>query len=148
GYPMNQQWGYIAESLFVDEAEVANSPRQNFGRYEAGDIKYRDINGDGQITALDQVPIGFPTMPEIVYGFGFSFGYKGLDVSSFFQGASRESFWIDPHATTPFVSYHYSAAVRNSGTVFTNHLFIAYTYRFCSDNNRALYTLLYQLRVD
>lgn len=148
GYPMNQQWGYIAESLFVDEAEVANSPRQNFGRYEAGDIKYRDINGDGQITALDQVPIGFPTMPEIVYGFGFSFGYKGLDVSSFFQGASRESFWIDPHATTPFVSYHYSDAERNSGTVFTNQLMKAYADSYWSEDNRDLYALHPRLSVN
>src|SRR5690606_30084682 len=61
GYPINQRWGYIAESLFVDEAEVTNSPRQNFGEYLAGDIKYRDINKDGQITELDMVPIGYPT---------------------------------------------------------------------------------------
>ncbi len=145
GYPMNQQWGYIAESLFVDEAEVANSPRQNFGEYMAGDIKYRDINNDGQITSLDQVPIGYPTMPEIVYGFGFSFGYKNFDISSFFQGASRESFWIDPAATAPFVSYYYSDAERNSGTVFTNQLLQAYSESHWSEDNRDLYALFPRL---
>ena len=42
----------------------------------AGDIKYRDVNGDGKISELDKVPIGYPTTPEINYGFGLSVGYK------------------------------------------------------------------------
>lgn len=145
---MNQQWGYIAEGLFVDEAEVANSPRQNFGEYTAGDIKYRDINDDGQITELDMVPLGFPTMPEIVYGFGFSFGYKGFDISTFFQGAARESFWIDPHATAPFVSYYYSDAERNSGTNFTNQLLQAYADDHWSEDNRNAYALFPRFSVN
>jgi len=148
GYPMNQQWGYIAEGLFIDDAEVANSPRQNFGEYSAGDIKYRDINEDGQITELDQVPIGFPTMPEIVYGFGFSFGYKGIDVSAFFQGAARESFWIDPHATAPFVPYYYSDAERSSGTNFTNQLLQAYADDHWSEDNRDAYALFPRFSVN
>lgn len=95
GYPLNQPRGYIAERLFVDDEEVHNSPAQNFGIVNiAGDIKYKDVNGDGQITALDQVPIGFPTMPEIIYGFGFSFGWKQLDISTFLQGSAHSSFWM------------------------------------------------------
>lgn len=95
GYSINQPWGYIAERLFVDDNEVANSPPQNFGSDNiAGDIKYKDVNGDGVITSLDQVPIGFPTVPEIVYGGGFSFGYKNFDLSAFFQGSARSSFWM------------------------------------------------------
>ncbi|MFX9923523.1 hypothetical protein ABTP76_19915, partial [Acinetobacter baumannii] len=66
GYSINQNWGYIAERLFIDDNEVANSPTQ-FGVYAAGDIKYRDINGDGVINTLDQVPIGYPTTPELIY---------------------------------------------------------------------------------
>ncbi|MGX5816736.1 SusC/RagA family TonB-linked outer membrane protein [Chitinophaga lutea] len=103
GYPLSQQWGYIAERLFADDAEVANSPLQGFGEYRAGDIKYADINGDGQITTRDRVPIGYPTTPEIVYGFGFSLGYKQFDLSTFFQGLARESFWIDADSTAPFI---------------------------------------------
>jgi TonB-linked SusC/RagA family outer membrane protein len=102
GYSIAQQWGYLAESLFVDDAEAANSPKQ-FGTYGGGDIKYRDVNGDGQITSLDQVPVGYPTTPEIVYGFGFSIGYKTWDLSAFFQGLARESFWINASATAPFM---------------------------------------------
>src|SRR5690606_28306615 len=102
GYSLSQQWGYIAERLFVDDEEVAGSPRQNFGEYRGGDIKYRDVNNDGQISSLDQVPIGYPTTPEIVYGFGFSAGKGSFDFSAFFQGLARESFWVDPAATAPF----------------------------------------------
>jgi TonB-linked SusC/RagA family outer membrane protein len=94
GTSLNQSFGYVAERLFVDEEEIRNSPVQ-FGDYMAGDIKYKDINDDGKITELDQVPIGYPTSPEIVYGFGLSIGYKNLDFSCFFQGLARESFWID-----------------------------------------------------
>ncbi|WP_286833975.1 MULTISPECIES: SusC/RagA family TonB-linked outer membrane protein [unclassified Proteiniphilum] len=94
GYSINQTWGYIAERLFLDEEEVKNSPTQ-FGDYKAGDIKYRDINGDGRISELDMVPIGYPTVPEINYGFGLSMGYKGLDFSFFFQGSGRQSFWMN-----------------------------------------------------
>ncbi len=140
GYPINQRWGYIAESLFVDEAEVANSPRQ-FGEYGAGDIKYRDLNGDGVITTLDQAPIGYPTVPEIVYGFGFSFGYKQFDISAFFQGQERVSFWISPEATAPFIPYHYNNTERNSSTVFANQLLKAYADSYWSEENRDIYAL-------
>lgn len=104
GKPLSQQWGYIAERLFVDDNEALNAPPQNFGEYRGGDIKYHDVNGDGKITTLDRVPIGFPTDPEIIYGFGVSTGYKGFDLSFFFQGSARSSFWIDPVATAPFVN--------------------------------------------
>ncbi|WP_299668871.1 TonB-dependent receptor [uncultured Polaribacter sp.] len=103
GQPINQQYGLIAERLFVDQAEVNNSPAQQFGDYGPGDIKYRDINGDGIISGLDAVPIGNQTSPEIVYGFGISTGYKGFDVSCFFQGLANRSFFINPVATAPFV---------------------------------------------
>ena len=75
-----------------------------FGEYMAGDIKYHDINKDGVINELDQVPIGYPTSPELIYGFGFSYGIKGFDLSVFFQGLGRESFWIDYTKVSPFYS--------------------------------------------
>ncbi|HBX21174.1 MAG TPA: SusC/RagA family TonB-linked outer membrane protein [Porphyromonadaceae bacterium] len=96
GQSLSQNWGYIAERLFMDDAEARNSPPQMFGgEYGGGDIKYTDVNRDGQITSADMVPIGNPTSPEIVYGFGFSAGYKGFDASVFFQGLANESFWIN-----------------------------------------------------
>ena len=99
---IGQTWGYIAERLFVDDEEARNSPKQ-FGDYRGGDIKYKDINGDGVINFKDEVPIGHPTSPEIIYGLGFSTGYKNFDLSVFFQGSGSSSFWIDPVATAPFL---------------------------------------------
>ncbi|SDD84261.1 SusC/RagA family TonB-linked outer membrane protein [Pedobacter soli] len=107
GLPTTQAFGYIAERLFVDDAEAKNSPVQFAGvpglDYGGGDIKYRDVNGDGIISDVDQVPIGLPTSPEIVYGFGGTFGFKGFDISAFFQGSARSSFFINPGNISPFV---------------------------------------------
>lgn len=139
GQSLSQQWGLIAERLFVDEYEVQYSPRQNYGEYMGGDIKYRDVNGDGQVTDLDRVPIGFPTDPEIIYGFGFSAGYKGFDLSCFFQGSARSSFWIDANATAPFIPYVYDGETLNA--IPQNALLKAYADDHWSEDNRNLYAL-------
>lgn len=108
GYSINQWWGLIAERLFVDEAEIDNSPKQDFGTYQAGDIKYKDVNGDGVINDNDQVALGLPTVPEIQYGFGLSGGFKDFDLSFFFQGNGRVSLFINPgtsdNGIAPFTS--------------------------------------------
>lgn len=103
GQNTKQEFGLIAERLFVDEADIANSPTQTFGPYMGGDIKYKDINKDGIIDDNDYVPIGHPTVPKIMYGFGISTGYKKFDFSAFFQGSAQSSFFIDPYKTAPFI---------------------------------------------
>lgn len=101
GHSVDQQLLYIAERLFVDDAEVKRNPIQNIGgQVMAGDIKYRNLadgNGvyDGVIDANDRQYTGMPTTPEIVYGFGPSFRYKDFDFSLFFQGAARVSIMMD-----------------------------------------------------
>lgn len=117
GYSFGQTWGYVAERLFVDDDEVANSPKQAFGDIpvSAGDIKYKDINGDGVITEADKIPIGWSTTPEINYSFGGTLGYKNFDVSLYFQGQSRTSLFIDPSAISPFVLRSGSEAGRQNG---------------------------------
>ncbi|MDR1562618.1 MAG: TonB-dependent receptor [Dysgonamonadaceae bacterium] len=101
GRATTQQEGYIAERLFIDEADIANSPTQ--ADVMPGDIKYLDLNDDGVINELDKRGIGYPTTPEMNYGFGFSFGYKSFDISAFFQGAGRSSFFVDPEKVMPFL---------------------------------------------
>jgi len=134
GTSINQQYGYIAERLFIDDEEAANSPRQNFGEYGGGDIKFTDVNGDGQITTADMVPIGNPTLPEVTYGFGLSGGYKGIDFSAFFQGLANEAFWIDPAATSPFASYRYDGEVVR-GTL-SNQVLKAYADSYWSEDRQ------------
>ncbi|TFF39130.1 SusC/RagA family TonB-linked outer membrane protein [Mucilaginibacter psychrotolerans] len=107
GQDINRNYGYIAERLFVDDNEARNSPTQIFSTNgiapKGGDIKYRDLNGDGKIDGADQTYIGYPTIPQIVYGYGLSGGYKGFDLSAFFQGQAQVSFFIDPSRTSPFI---------------------------------------------
>lgn len=130
GASISQRWGYIAERLFIDQKEVANSPTQfNDNGLLAGDIKYRDITGDGLITTDDQVPIGYPMQPEIIYGFGASLRYKKFDFSFYFQGSARSSFFIDPAAIQPF----YQQGGLQSGLLKT----ISDSY--WSEDNRNLY---------
>jgi TonB-linked SusC/RagA family outer membrane protein len=101
GHNINQQWGLVAERLFVDDAEIQYSPSQDLGSiYKAGDIKYTDINGDGTINTNDAIPMGYPSVPEIQYGFGLSAGLKNFDFSFFFQGNARVSFFINSTATS------------------------------------------------
>ncbi|WP_233524377.1 SusC/RagA family TonB-linked outer membrane protein [Mucilaginibacter conchicola] len=107
GQTINRAVGYIAERLFVDDNEARNSPTQIFSTNgvapKGGDIKYRDLNGDGKIDGADLTFIGYPTVPNIVYGYGLSGGYKGFDLSAFFQGQAQVSFFIDPSRTSPFI---------------------------------------------
>lgn len=138
GFPIAIQRGYIAERLFIDDMEVQNSPEQQLGgTVRAGDIKYVDVNGDGKITSLDMVPLGYPTTPEINYGFGFSLGYKGFDFSVFFQGLGRTSLFINPSATGPFRSYTYTNETL-AGTA-QNHVLQVYADSHWSEENRDLY---------
>lgn len=95
GHRVNQARGLVAEGLFVDYDDIRNSPRQTFGEVMPGDIKYKDINGDGVIDDNDIVAIGATTRPNLTYGFGVSTGWKGLDINVHFQGVGKSTYFID-----------------------------------------------------
>ncbi len=150
GKNVNVAHGLIAERLFVDDAEAINSPAQ-FGTpgvdYGGGDIKYKDLNGDGIISSLDRAPIGLPTMPKITYGLGVSTGYKKLDFSVFFQGLAQRSFFIDPVSTGPFINSlqandgNFITIGSGNGTLSENGLLQAYADSHWSEENRDIYAL-------
>jgi TonB-linked SusC/RagA family outer membrane protein len=129
-HSLSQGWGLVAERLFIDQKDVANSPVQ-FGDNGllAGDIKYRDINADGVINYDDMVPIGHPQQPEIIFGFGASMGVKRFDFSFYFQGSARSSFFINPAAIQPFYL--------NGG--YQNNLLDVIAKDHWSEDNRNLY---------
>lgn len=135
GTRINQPYGFIAERLFIDDLDIANSPKQTLGEYMPGDIKYKDINEDGIIDSEDRVPIGISSTPEVVYGFGTSLGYRGFDLSCFFQGATRVSFFINSQAVCPFMDYGGSGL---SGRVI-NGMMQAVADDYWSENNRNPY---------
>ncbi len=132
GENINQPHGLIAERLFVDQVDIANSPVQTFGDYLAGDIKYKDINNDGRIDSNDEVAIGYPTTPEIIYGFGASAGFKKFDFSFFFQGSARSSFFIDALNTAPFID-------TSPDKIGNNALLQVWADDHWSEDNRNLY---------
>ena len=92
GFRVDQLRGLISEGLFVDYDDIRNSPKQTFGDVAPGDIKYKDVNGDGVIDSNDEVPIGATTRPNLIYGFGLSAQWKGFDFNLHFQGAGKSSF--------------------------------------------------------
>jgi len=111
GKRFGQPFGLVADGLFSenDFLDVASGtlrpslPSHSFGNVRPGDIKYRDINGDGIIDVNDQVAVGNPANPGIIYGFGTSLGFRNFDVSVFFQGSGIMSFNLSGQGWTPFL---------------------------------------------
>ena len=101
GNKVGQRFGLVALGLFESYGEIAASPVQT-GDTRPGDIKYKDINGDGKIDEYDKVPIGWGSVPEIMYGFGFSVGWKNLSLTAMFQGAAHVDAMLSGEGVLPF----------------------------------------------
>lgn len=146
GQPIRAGYGFIAERLFVDDVEAQSSPTQLFSATgkvpKGGDIKYRDLNNDGVIDDRDKTFIGYPSVPEIVYGYGVSVQYKNFDISAFFQGQARVSFFIDPNKVSPFVQ-------STDPYIFGNtQLLKDFADSHWSENNQDIYALYPRLGVN
>ncbi|MFT4093885.1 MAG: TonB-dependent receptor [Niabella sp.] len=102
GFRLNQSRGLIALGLFKDYDEIRTSPTQSYGTYMPGDIKYKDVNGDGIIDDDDIVPIGATSVPAMIYGMGASASWKGVDINILFQGAGRSSYFLNGPTIYPF----------------------------------------------
>lgn len=102
GFRVDQTRGLIALGLFKDYDDIRNSPKQSWSDVMPGDIKYADVNGDGIINENDEVPIGATTRPNLIYGFGISGQWKGIDINILFQGSGKSTFCIDGPTVYPF----------------------------------------------
>jgi len=88
GTPADAQRGLIALGFFQSQSEIDNSPLQEFGQVKVGDIKYKDVNGDGVINENDYVAMTYGgAFPALNYAFSFGVEYKGVGVNATFQGA-------------------------------------------------------------
>ncbi len=95
GYRWEQTRGLIALGLFKDEEEIKNSPVQTFMTdVLPGDIRYKDVNGDGKIDDDDVVPIGYTKKPGVIYGFGGSISWNGFDFNVLMQGSGNYDFFV------------------------------------------------------
>jgi TonB-linked SusC/RagA family outer membrane protein len=96
-------YGYIAEGLFVDQGEINKSAVPgDKSKVLPGDIKYKDLNGDGVIDANDVAKIGRGDVPSMVYGFGFNVSYKNFQVGVLFQGIDNADRMLQGRAIMPF----------------------------------------------
>jgi len=102
GLPLNQSFAFISEGLFQSEEDIATSPKQSFSIPRPGDVKYKDINGDGIIDSYDQIPVGYPRLPQMTFGFGGTISYKSFDFSLYFTGAAKSSIFLSGTSMWPF----------------------------------------------
>ena len=100
---MSQYFGYEALGLFQSDEEANNWPQPQFGKAKAGDIKYKDQNGDGIIDAEDEIAIGRSNYPELVYGLNLIAEWKGFDITFFFQGAALADFYYNGYLAFPYI---------------------------------------------
>jgi TonB-linked SusC/RagA family outer membrane protein len=94
GMVWGQQRGLVALGLFESQEDIDNSPKQLYGDVRPGDVKYKDINGDGVVDNKDMIAIGYHSVPQITYGFGVSAGWKNFDLSVFFQGNAKATRFV------------------------------------------------------
>ena len=104
GHQYGEFYGYTAEGLFKDQSDLNKSPVQSFGVTNPGDIKYKDMNGDGTIDGNDWSYLGKTPFPTLLYGMGFTVGYKKFDLSLMFQGVSGVSIMANGSANTASAS--------------------------------------------
>ena len=111
GYPIGSFYGYVADGLFKTQEELNTLPKRT-GTEKLGDIKYKDLNGDGKITADDRDVIGknFPTWTG---GLNVAVYYKNFDFSMLWQGAFDVDTYFNGEAAYAFF---------NSGKVLTKHM--------------------------
>lgn len=103
GFQLNQSRGFIALGLFKDQQDIDSSPKQELGGFAVlpGDIKYKDVNGDGVINDSDRVPLGYRQQPGLQFGAGLSASWKNLSISFLLQGTGKCDFFVGgygPHA--------------------------------------------------
>jgi hypothetical protein len=106
GKNLNRRVGYVALGMFDSQEEIENWDVDQDGdgnsTLRPGDIKYKDLNGDGKITALDQKRIGYGSFPDMTYAMNLSASYEGLSLNAQFQGASRFHIQVSDIARVPY----------------------------------------------
>lgn len=104
GFSLGQRYGLVNNGFFNTPEELANRPYNSFtsNRATLGDIRYKDINGDGIIDNKDVCPIGFPNLAEYHFNIKFKLNYKGFDLSALFIGTANGSYMLNDGYLIPF----------------------------------------------
>ncbi|WP_396186918.1 SusC/RagA family TonB-linked outer membrane protein [Flavobacterium sp.] len=106
GAPIGSFYGYIVEGVYQSYNDVLGSTPSSLGDYGPGDLKFKDVNGDGKITPDDRTIIGNPT-PDIMYGMSASVRYKNFTLSADLQGVYGNEVWRDWGNGSTFAQFNY-----------------------------------------
>ncbi|SDQ97680.1 SusC/RagA family TonB-linked outer membrane protein [Flagellimonas zhangzhouensis] len=106
GHPLSSFYGRVVEGIFSSESEVSGAADQGFATAAdgVGRFRYADLNNDGVINDDDRTYIGSPH-PDFTYGVNISLGYKGFDMSAFFQGSQGNEIFNNEKVYTDFPSF-------------------------------------------
>lgn len=103
GVPYGVQRGLISLGLFKDQEDIEASPVQTYtSDVRPGDIKYKDVNGDGRIDNDDEVPLSYSNTPTLQYGFAAELRYKNFTASVFFEGVGKVQYFYGGTGYYPF----------------------------------------------
>ncbi|MDR1783085.1 MAG: TonB-dependent receptor [Dysgonamonadaceae bacterium] len=94
GYPIAHFFGYKVEGVYQTWNDIKQSPKNTVYAVKPGDLKFADIDGDGEITVADRTVIGNPT-PDLMYGYNFELGYKQIDLSIDLMGVYGNEIYRD-----------------------------------------------------
>jgi TonB-linked SusC/RagA family outer membrane protein len=117
GLPVGQAFGMVADGLFKNQAEIDNSAKVDGYKAVPGDIRYKDLNGDGVINVFDEQAIG-STKPMVFYGLTAGFNYKGFEFSMVWNGVTNRNVMVNGPGTYEFQSI----GVGGYGQAFAHHL--------------------------
>jgi TonB-linked SusC/RagA family outer membrane protein len=109
GKPIGYFYGYVVEGVYQSYADKLASPVNTLGDYGPGDLKFKDLNGDGKITSADRTMIGNPT-PDFTYGFSGTINYKGFDLVVDFQGVYGNEVWRNWGNGSTYAVFNYRDA--------------------------------------
>jgi TonB-linked SusC/RagA family outer membrane protein len=110
GFPIGSFFGYVVEGIYQSYADILKSPNAaGIGAYRPGDFKFKDVNGDGVVTAADRTVIGNPT-PDFTYGASINLNYKGFNLGVDLNGVyGNEIFRTWGSLESPFQRVNYAA---------------------------------------
>ncbi|PUZ26882.1 SusC/RagA family TonB-linked outer membrane protein [Chitinophaga costaii] len=151
GQPIGMMFGYVADGLFQSAEEATGSAKVTGDKPQPGDIKYKDLNGDGVINQFDEAPIG-TYKPRIYYGLTAGFSWKGFDVSAILQGVANRSNYVanfQTEAGFQFLNFSYGQAYQQVTGRWTPETAAKATYpRLTADANfnNNKYTSSYWIR--
>lgn len=129
GYSLGQMFGYKTAGFFTSEQEIAKWADQTplGAPPQPGDLKYVDVNGDGVVDVKDQIPIGYPNVPQWTFGGSVSLTYGSFDLSLMVQGAANRSYYLNDRGTWEtqgnFTEWHKEAWSKEK---YENHQKITY----------------------